>query len=120
MADSSARRIRFEPNKQTKSEEKERIVLDPHKVRWTGLERSLVIFGSIIALGMMVFLVSSSISATSAQRELSKVQQTISQQENKVTNLQQEIGQLTSSKRLNKIAREKGLSLNERNIRTIR
>ncbi|NMB32500.1 MAG: cell division protein FtsL, partial [Lactobacillus sp.] len=36
------------------------------------------------------------------------------------TDLRQEIGELTSTSRLNKIAREKGLTLINKNIRTIR
>lgn len=120
MADSSARRIRFEPNKQIKSETRQRVALNPRQVRWTGLEKTLVVLGSIITLGMMIFLISSSISATAAQSELSHVQQDIASQKSNVSDLQQEIGQLTSTTRLNKIAHEKGLTLIEKNIRTIR
>lgn len=122
MADSSARRIVFESNRQTKSDidKNVRIAPNSHQVRWTGLERTLVILGSIIILGMMTFLVSSSISATSAQHELADVQQSITREQNRVINLRQQIGELTSSNRLNKIARAKGLTLIEKNIRTIR
>ncbi|GAA3628552.1 cell division protein FtsL [Lactobacillus hamsteri] len=120
MADSSARRIEFEPNKQVEVGRKRRIAPNPRQVRWTGLERTLVILGSIITLGMMTFLVSSSISATSAQHQLSNVQQEITKIENSNIDLRQQIGELSSSARLNKIARAKGLTLIEKNIRTIR
>ncbi len=40
MADSSARRVEFKPNKQTKPNRRQRIVLDPHRVAWTGLEKN--------------------------------------------------------------------------------
>lgn len=120
MADSSARRIEFEPNRETESVKVRRIAPNPHQVRWTGLERTLVILGSVITLGMMTFLVSSSISATSAQHELSNVEQKINTEQNNVTNLNQEIGELTSNSRLKKIARSKGLTLIDKNIRTIR
>lgn len=120
MADSSARKIKFEPNRQIRSVKRTRIAIDPHQVRWTGLEKTLICLGSVITLGMMIFSVSSSISATSAQQELSKTQQTIAKQRNEVADLQQQVGELTSSSRLNKIARSKGLSLIEGNIRTIR
>ena len=66
------------------------------------------------------FLVSSSISATSAQHDLTRTQQTVAKEQNKITDLRQEIGELTSTSRLNKIAREKGLTLTNKNIRTIR
>mgnify|MGYP001101483874 CR=1 FL=1 len=112
MADSSARRVEFETNRKTETEKAQQVGLDGRQVRWTG--------GSIVTLAMMIFLVSSSISATSAQHELTANQQSVTRQENKITDLRQEIGELTSSSRLNKVAREKGLTLIEKNIRTIR
>ena len=120
MADSSARRVEFEPNNKIKSEQRQRIVVDPRKVPWTGLEKTLLVLGSVITLCMMIFLVSSSISATSAQHELSDIQQSTTKNQNQITDLRQEIGELTSSTRLNKVARQKGLTLIEKNIRTIR
>lgn len=120
MADSSARRIEFEPNRQTESVKRRRIVPDPRQVRWTGLERTLVVVGSVITLGMMIFSISSSISASSAQHTLSNVEQSISTKQNDITNLNLEIGELTSNSRLKKIARAKGLTLIDKNIRTIR
>jgi cell division protein FtsL len=122
MADSSARKIVFEPNKVSEPEQKrrKRIVLDPHKVPFNRLEKTLLVAGSAITLAMMTFLVSSSISATSAQHELANVEQEVTTGKNRTTDLRQEIGDLTSSKRINKIAQEKGLKLIENNIRTIR
>ena len=120
MADSSARRIEFEPNRQVKSEKVSRIVINPRQERWTGLERTLVVIGSAVTLGMMTFLVSSSISATSAQYNLSNVEHSINKKQNEITSLNQEIGELTSNSRLKRIARSKGLTLNDKNIRTIR
>lgn len=120
MADSSARRIEFEPNRQNKSEKLKRIAPNPKQVRWTGFERTLVVAGSVITLAMMTCLVSSSISATSAQNNLSNVEKSISSNQNSITNLNQEIGELTSNTRLKKIARSNGLTLIDKNIRTIR
>ncbi|MBD5431543.1 cell division protein FtsL [Lactobacillus agrestimuris] len=120
MADSSARRIEFEPNEQVNVGNKRRIVLNPRQVRWTFFEKTLIVIGSIVTLGMMIFLVSSSISVTSAQHKLSEVQQRITKVENSNADLSQQIGKLSSSARLNEIARAKGLTLNEKNIRTIR
>lgn len=120
MADSSARRIEYEPSKQNGSKKRQRIILDPRKVPYNWVEKTLLIVGSVITLGMMIFLVSSSISATSAQHELTNTQQSVAKEQNRVTDLRQEIGELTSTTRLNKIAREKGLTLINKNIRTIR
>ncbi|MDN6759960.1 MAG: cell division protein FtsL, partial [Lactobacillus sp.] len=41
-------------------------------------------------------------------------------EQNRITDLRQELGELTSTSRLNKIAREKGLTLINKNITTIR
>ena len=120
MADSSARKIEYEPRKRNGSKKRQRVILAPHKVPYSILEKTLLILGSVITLGMMIFLVSSSISATSAQHELTENQQSVAKEQNKVTDLRQEIGGLTSTTRLNKIAREKGLTLINKNIRTIR
>ena len=120
MADSSARKIEFEPNRQEESVKVRRIAPNPSQVSWTGFERTLVVVGSIITIAMMVFLVSSSISATSAQNNLSNVEKQISSNQNDITNLNQEIGELTSNARLKKIARNNGLTLIDDNIRTIR
>ena len=67
----------------------------------------------------MTMLVSSSISATSAQHELTSVQRAVAKKQSQVSDLHQELGELTSSARLNKIAKDKGLALIEKNIRTI-
>jgi cell division protein FtsL len=120
MADSSARRIEYEPSKQNGSKKRQRIILDPRKVPYNWVEKTLLIVGSVITLGMMIFLVSSSISATSAQHELTNTQQSVAKEQNRIIDLRQEIGELTSTTRLNKIAREKGLTLINKNIRTIR
>lgn len=120
MADSSARKIAYEPDRQSESVKRKRAVPDSRKVRWTRLERTLVIVGSVVTVIMMTFLVSSSNTATSTQHELSNVEQKISNKENNITKLRQRIGELTSNSRLNKIARANGLTLNDKNIRTVR
>lgn len=120
MADSSARNYEYEPNRQPESVKRKRIVPDPNELRWTGLERTLVVVGSVITIAMMTFLISSSNAATTSQHELSNVEQQISTKENNITKLRQRIGELTSNSRLNKIARAKGLTLNDKNIRTVR
>lgn len=120
MADNLARKIEFNPNEQRDQEKRQRQVLNHHSVAWTGFEKSLLIFGTMITIGLMTMLVSSSISATSAQHELTSLQRSVAKEQNEVGDLHQELGELTSSSRMNKIARSKGLTLNEKNIRTIR
>lgn len=120
MADSLARKVEFNPNKQHDPKQRKRQVLDHSRVAWNGLEKSLLILGTVITLGLMTLLVSSSISATSAQHELTNVQRSVAKGQNQVSDLHQELGELTSSARMNKIAKSKGLTLIEKNIRTIR
>lgn len=55
MADSSARRIEYEPSKQNGSKKRQRIILDPRKVPYNWVEKTLLIVGSVITLGMMIF-----------------------------------------------------------------
>ena len=119
MADSLARKIEFNPNNQEEPQKRKRQVLDHHHVAWNGLERTLLAVGALITIGLMTMLVSSSISATSAQHELTNVQRSVARKQSQVSDLHQELGELTSSARLNKIARDKGLTLIEKNIRTI-
>ena len=114
MADSSARNLNYQQSQQQTEQPKKAIVLNPKSVPWTAFEKSLVVLGSLITLGLMILLVSASISATSAQHQLANVEQSHN------TDLRQEIGELTSTTRINKIARDQGLHLVESNIRNVR
>ena len=77
MADSSARNLNYQQSQQQTEQPKKAIVLNPKSVPWTAFEKSLVVLGSLITLGLMILLVSASISATSAQHQLANVEQTI-------------------------------------------
>ena len=120
MADNLARKVEFNPSEQKVLQQRQRQVLNHHNVAWTGFEKFLLAVGVMITIGLMTMLVSSSISATSAQHELTNVQRAVAKGQSQVGDLHQELGELTSSSRMNKIARSKGLALNEKNIRTIR
>ena len=120
MADSSARNLNYQQSQQQTEQTKKAIVLNPKSVPWTAFEKSLVVLGSLITLGLMILLVSASISATSAQHKLANVEQTIISQKSHNTDLRQKIGELTSTTRINKIARDQGLHLVESNIRNVR
>lgn len=122
MADSSARKIAFEPNRKSEigEEKRAKIVLNPHKVPLSKFEKTLLFAGSIMTLAMMTFLVSASVSATSAQHELVDVQQSVAKGQNQTTELRQEIGALTSNQQLKKAIHRQGLELIDKNIRTIR
>lgn len=121
MADSSVKRVNYqEPISREARQPQKKIILNPKKVPNNRLEKTLWVVGSLITLVMMIFLVSGSISSTNAQHKLTDSEQRVSSTQNENTNLRQEIGELTSSTRMNKIAKQDGLRLIESNIRNVR
>ncbi|GFZ27728.1 cell division protein FtsL [Lactobacillus corticis] len=120
MADTSARRLDLDPEKNTEGVKQTTSISTKRVVRFSPFEKAIVLMGSVTCLVLATLCVTSSNSATSTQSELTNVQQKITKQQNKVTDLERQIGELTSSSRLNKIAKQKGLKLIEKNIRTIR
>lgn len=121
MADSSARKINYQESvSQGKTQSPKKIVLNPKSVPLNRLEKTLLVLGSLVTLAMMFLLVSGSISSTNAQHKLNDAEHSVASTQNKNTDLRQEIGELTSSTRMNKIAKQDGLRLIESNIRNIR
>ncbi|MBD5432605.1 MAG: cell division protein FtsL [Lactobacillus sp.] len=121
MADSAAKRVNYqEPIIQKPKHPQKKIVLNPKNVPLNRLEKTLLVIGSLITLTMMILLVSGSISTTNAQHNLTDSEQSVISTQNKNTDLRQEIGELTSSTRMNKIAKQEGLRLIESNIRNVR
>ncbi|HIW71649.1 MAG TPA: cell division protein FtsL [Candidatus Levilactobacillus faecigallinarum] len=82
-------------------------------------EKCLMVVGGLILATMMVCVVSSKIAMSNAQHELQSVAQTTATYQNKNTNAQQEINELQSRSRLDKIAQKQGLSLQNSRIRTV-
>lgn len=78
-----------------------------------------MVVGGLILATMMVCVVSSKIAMSNAQHELQSVAQTTATYQNKNTNAQQEINELQSRSRLDKIAQKQGLSLQNSRIRTV-
>lgn len=83
-------------------------------------EKMIITLGTVITLVLMFFLVSSNISATKSQRQLQNINTELLTQKGQNTDLQQEMGELTSAERINRISKEQGLQLIESNIRTLR
>lgn len=118
MVDSSARNFRYSELDADNQRNKQVIVrLTSQNEPLSLTEVLFIAFGVVI---MMCFMISSNISATNAQRNLSEIQKDIATVQNKNTNLRQEIGELTSANRMNKLAKQYGLQLIESNIRNIR
>ncbi|MCF1783220.1 cell division protein FtsL [Lactobacillus mulieris] len=123
MADSSARNLNYnyEPSRKARStfETERRMSVDPNKVPFSWSEIFILIAGSIVTIAMAAMLVFTSVAATSAQHQLANIQTELTSSQTDSSNLRQEIGELTSSSRMNKIAKQEGLSLIESNIRTV-
>ena len=119
--DSSARNFRYSELDADNQRNKQVIVrLTSQNEPLSLTEVLFIAFGVVMTLIMMCFMISSNISATNAQRNLSEIQKDIATVQNKNTNLRQEIGELTSANRMNKLAKQYGLQLIESNIRNIR
>ena len=112
MAGNTVRKYNYEPEEEARKSP--RLVVDPQKVSYSAFEKLLG------AVALITLNVSASVSATYAQRQLTNVKESITKQKNATADLQQEIGELSSNTRLNKIAQSQGLKLRENNIRTIR
>lgn len=98
---------------------RKKVVLNPKSVPYSRFEKVLLTFGGIVTMALMFVAVTFSISSTNAQRQLQMVNTAVAAKEGHNTDLQQEKGELTSTERMNKIAKQQGLQLIESNIRTI-
>lgn len=120
MADSSARSYTTYHVPTPDSKPQKRVALDPNKVPINKFEKFLIFVGSLTLLVLMVLTVSASVSQTQSQQQLSQIENKVSAKQSANTDLKQEIGELTSTKRLNKVADQKGLHIIENNIRNVR
>lgn len=82
-------------------------------------EKALIACGSVMLTVLMLVVVSSKISLSDSQHQLQHLDTRITNIHNNNTNLQQQIGELQSSSRLQKIAKENGMSLSNGNIRNV-
>lgn len=131
MADSTARsyyqfmneaipEVKELPRRRTQTPTRRKIVTSPKSVPFNRLEKVMLTIGASVAIVMMFVLVAFSISQTSAQRQLQNSNTAVATIKSQNTDLEQEIGELTSTERINKIAKQQGLQLIDSNIRTIR
>lgn len=89
------------------------------KVGISTFEKVLFAVGALVCVAMMIFVVSAKIALTNAQHELQQVDDRISTVHSQNTNYKQQIGELQSSNRLEKIAKDSGMSLSNANIRNV-
>ncbi|MCI2171304.1 cell division protein FtsL [Schleiferilactobacillus perolens] len=91
----------------------------PGRVPLNGLERVLIAAIALISGICMLTIVSMQVGLTTTQRQYQNVTATVADKRSQNNDLQQEIGELTSSQRLNEFAKSHGLTLIEGNIRNI-
>jgi len=91
----------------------------PQKLPVSKFEKCLVTLCGLALAVMMVCVVSSKIAMSNAQHDLQSITQTTATIQSRNTNAQQEINELQSRSRLDKIAQKQGLTLDNARIRTV-
>ncbi|MCM0598478.1 cell division protein FtsL [Periweissella fabalis] len=89
------------------------------QTKWTGQEIIMAAICILVVLGCLIGMVASSGAVSTANRDLAIAQNKVDSIGNKNSNLKQEINELTSHNRLQKIANHYGLSLSNQNIRNV-
>ncbi|MBU9788276.1 cell division protein FtsL [Lentilactobacillus sp. IMAU92037] len=89
------------------------------KLKISPFEKLLIVSGSVILTVLMLLVVSSKIALSNAQHQLQHVDTQIVNVRNDNTNLNQQIGELQSSSRLEKVAKQGNMSLKNANIRNV-
>ena len=89
------------------------------KLKLSGMEKLLIIGGCAVLCLLMIGVVSSKIALSNSQQQLQRLDNRIVKLHNGNTSLNQQISELQSSSRLNQIAKQNGMSLNNANIRNV-
>lgn len=89
------------------------------KVAWSPFERSLMVFGSIVTLFLVITLLSTKVTMNSRQHRLQDLQSQITRVKSSNTSTHQEIAELTSQSNLKAAARKYGLSDKISNVRNV-
>lgn len=89
------------------------------RVRFSMFEKVMASVITAIAITLMVVLVHTTVSVSASQRQLQDVQTSITKVKTANTDLQQEIGELSSSDRLAAYAKKNGLTFKEANVRNV-
>ncbi|MFD1465246.1 cell division protein FtsL [Lapidilactobacillus mulanensis] len=89
------------------------------KVALSKFEKLMFGVVACATVALMMMLVHTTINVSSSQRQLQDVQSKITKVETTNVDLQQEVGELTSSDRLATYAKENGLTFNDANVRNV-
>ncbi|GEP19713.1 cell division protein FtsL [Pediococcus argentinicus] len=123
MADNSyARRVRGTstiPTVGNPDLHKAREVAKARNLALSKFEKVLLIFCTFVLLVLMVVVVSGKINLSNAQHKLDTTQEKVTTVSNQNNLLKQEVNQLSSQSRLNKIGQNSGLTLKSKNIRNV-
>ena len=116
-----ARNLTAEPKPYVSSPEHKQVkkVSISKALKLSSFEKLLIVCGSAVLTVLMLVVVSSKIALSNSQHELQHLDNRIVNVRNNNTNLKQQIGELQSSTRLNKIAHKSGMSLSNANIRNV-
>lgn len=89
------------------------------RVPFSPFEKCLCVGLSLVVFSLALMLVSTNITIGNSQSQLQTVQAKITKVQASNTSAAQQISELSSRSRLNKIAKQYGLSLNNGNIRNV-
>ncbi|WP_235804311.1 cell division protein FtsL [Latilactobacillus graminis] len=98
---------------------KHAVISQSKKVAFSAVEKLVASIIGIVFFAMLVSLLTTKIAVVNAQRGLESTTQKMTQVSANNNDLKQEIGELTSSDRLNAFAQKHDLKLNENNIRNV-
>lgn len=89
------------------------------RVPFSSFEKVLCVGFSLVVFSLAIMLVSTNIAIGNSQSRLQTVQAKVTKVQASNTSASQQISELSSRSRLNKIAKQYGLSLNSGNIRNV-
>ncbi|AVK63261.1 cell division protein FtsL [Lactobacillus sp. CBA3606] len=93
--------------------------IETQRIPFSGFEKALCVSFSLIVFALAIALVSVNITIGNAESQLQTIQTKVTKVEASNTSATQQISELSSRTRLNKIAKEFGLSLNNGSIRNV-
>lgn len=91
----------------------------PQHLNVSKFEKCLIAVGSLVVVVMALCLVNTKIGISAAQQRLQDVESKITQFDNKNTNNRQTINELMNRSRLEKIAKQNGMTLRNSKIRNV-
>lgn len=95
------------------------VVSTPKALPVSKFEKCLLAVGGLILVGMMLLLVNTKIGVSSAQQHLQDVNSQITRLENKNTSDRQTINELMNRSRLEKVAKQNGMTLSNSKVRNV-